>query len=64
MHIPSTNRAFNADDHKVYHAWLQGIVAVYGAVALCGIAAVTFLAMANVPNVAEFLTTAVALASP
>jgi hypothetical protein len=64
MHTPSTNCAFNAEDREVYRAWLQGTLAVYGAVAMCGIASVTFLAMANAPNVAEFLKTAVALASP
>jgi hypothetical protein len=64
MHIPSLNWAFDAEDRKVYRAWLQGAVAVYGVVALCGIAAVAFLAAANAPNVAEYLTTAVALASP
>jgi hypothetical protein len=48
MHIPSPNWAFDAEDRKVYRAWLQGALAVYGAV----------------PTVAEYLTTAVALASP
>jgi hypothetical protein len=64
MHTPSMNRAFNAEDRNVYRAWLQGTLAVYGAVALCSIAAVAALATTNTPNIADFLTTAVALASP
>jgi hypothetical protein len=64
MHTPSPNWAFDAEDRKVYRAWLQGALAVYGAVALCGITAVAFLAAANAPNVSEYLTNAVALASP
>jgi hypothetical protein len=64
MRVQSTNWAFSAEDRKVYNAWLQGTLAVYGAVALSAIAAVTLLAMANTPNVAEMLTAAVALASP
>jgi hypothetical protein len=64
MNIPSTNWAFDAEDRKVYWAWLRGTLAVYGAIALCGMVAAAFLATANIPNVEAFLTTAVALASP
>jgi hypothetical protein len=64
MNTLSTNCAFNAEDRKVYSAWLRATLAAYGAVVLCGIAAVAFLAIASTPNVAEFLSTAVALASP
>jgi hypothetical protein len=64
MNTPSTNCAFNAEDRKVYTTWLRGTLAAYGAVVLCGIAVVVFLTAANTPNIAEYLTTAVALASP
>jgi hypothetical protein len=64
MNTLSANCPFNAEDRRVYGAWLRGALAAYGAVVLCGVAAVAFLATANTPNIAEFLTIAVALASP
>jgi len=60
----SAHCAFDAADRKVYWAWLRATLAVYGAAVSCGIAAVAFLAMANTPNAAGFLTAAAALASP
>ena len=63
MNTMSTHYAFDAN-RKVYRAWLQATLAAYGAVILCGIAAVAFLAMASTPNAAGFLTAVVALASP
>jgi hypothetical protein len=64
MHMPSANWAFNAEDQKVYWDWLRGTLAVYSVVAVSAIMTVAFLATANVPNIDQFLTTAVVLASP
>jgi hypothetical protein len=64
MYNPSRNETFSPEDRKVYYAWLQGTLAMYGAIALSAIAAVAFLAAASTPNVAEMMTAAVALASP
>jgi hypothetical protein len=64
MNTMSRHCALNAADRKVHRAWLQATLAAYGAVALCGIAAVAFLAVASMPNAAGFLTAAVALVSP
>jgi hypothetical protein len=63
MNTLSKNCAFDAKDREVYSAWLRGTLAAYGAVVLCGVAAV-LLATSNPPDVAEYLTTAVALAAP
>jgi hypothetical protein len=62
MDMTSKNRAFDAEDRKVYGAWLQGTLVAYGVVVFCGIAAVAVQAMTN--TTAEFMTTAIALASP
>ena len=64
MYILSTNCSFNAEDRKVYRDWLRGTLAVYGVVALCSILGVALLSTSNIPNMEEFLTTAVVLASP
>lgn len=60
-----SNCTLDIEDRKTYAAWLRGTVAAYGAVVLFSIAAVMALpALTNAPNAAEYLTTAVALASP
>jgi hypothetical protein len=64
MYKFSVNDKFNAEDRKVYNAWLRGTVAAYAAVVLCGIALVLVQAMTQTMNVAEFMTTAVALTAP
>jgi hypothetical protein len=64
MNTMSTRYALDAADRKVYWVWLRATLAAYSAVVLCGIAAVAFLAIANTPNAAGFLTAVVALASP
>ncbi len=64
MDTVSFNYPFNAEDRKVYNAWLRGTLAAYGAVVLCGIALVLVQAMTQTTNVAEFMTTSVALAAP
>ena len=64
MDTLSKSGAFDAEDRKVYSSWLQGIVVAYGAVVLCGIAAIMVQVTANAPNTAEFMTTAIAVASP
>jgi hypothetical protein len=64
MNTMSTHCALDATARKAYRVWLQATLAAYGAVVICGIAAVAFLAIATTPNAAGFLTAAVALASP
>jgi hypothetical protein len=64
MYSQSVNCSFNAEGRKDYQDWLAGTLAVYGVVVLCSILAVALLSTSNIPNTEEFLTTAVALASP
>lgn len=62
MAMTSTNCAFDAEDRQVYCAWMQGTVVAYAVAVFCGIAAVAAQAMTT--TTAEFMTTAIALASP
>jgi hypothetical protein len=64
MYSLPTNCSFNAEDRKVYLHWLRGTLAAYGVIALCSILGAALLSTSNIPNMEEFLTTAVALASP
>jgi hypothetical protein len=64
MDTLSKSGAFDAEDRKVYSSWLQGTLAAYGTVVLCGIAAIVLQVAINAPNAAEFMTAAIALASP
>jgi hypothetical protein len=64
MYTLSTNCAFSVEDRKVYQDWLRGTLAVYGVVVLCSILGVALMSASNIPNMEEFLTTAVALAAP
>jgi hypothetical protein len=64
MDTLSKSGAFNAEDRKVYISWLRGTLVAYGAAVLCGIAAIAVQVAVNAPNAAEFMNTAIALASP
>jgi hypothetical protein len=64
MDTLSKSSAFDAGDRKVYSSWLRGTLVAYGAVVLCGIAAIAVQVTGNAPNAAEFMATAIALASP
>lgn len=58
----SLRPAFDAEDKKVYRAWLKRILIGYGAVMFCVLATMTVQAMSGAT--AEFLQTTLALASP
>jgi hypothetical protein len=64
MDTLSKNGALDAEDRKVYSSWLRGTLVAYGAVVLCTIAIITVHVAINAPNAAEFMTTAIVLASP
>jgi hypothetical protein len=55
---------FDADDRKVYTAWLGKTVAAYVALVLCFAAVVTVQAMMHTPNVSMLLADSVSQASP
>ena len=64
MDTMSKRGVFDAEDRKVYSSWLRGTLVAYVAVVLCTIAAIAVQVTVNAPNAAEFMTTAIALASP
>jgi hypothetical protein len=64
MTMQRPHDAFNAEDHKVYTAWLRKILAVYGAVILFGMALVGVQSNGHITNVAMYMGDAVAQASP
>jgi hypothetical protein len=64
MHTSPMHQTLNAEDRKVYQTWLRGTVAVYGMLALCGIALVLVQATTDTMSAAEFMTIGVALAAP
>jgi len=58
------NYRFNAEDRKVYSAWLWRTLMAYGAIVLFAIALVTVQAMTHAANVAEFAAAAVPVTGP
>jgi hypothetical protein len=56
--------AFDAEDRKVYAAWLRRTLAVYGAVILFGIALVGISSTTDMMNVAMYMGDAVTQAAP
>jgi len=50
---------FDAEDRKVYSAWLRSTIVAYGALVIFGIALVTVQAMTRTANTVEFAATAV-----
>jgi hypothetical protein len=55
---------FDAEDRKVYSAWLRRTIAAYGAMVMFGIALVTVQAMTGTANPVEFAATAVTMTGP
>ncbi len=55
---------FDADDAKVYKAWLRRTLAVYAVMLLLGATAITAFALTQGPNSARFLATALSLSAP
>lgn len=64
MTMQRPHDAFDAEDRKVYTAWLRKTLAVYGAVILFGIALVGAQSNGHMTNVAMYMGDAVAQASP
>jgi len=64
MTMQRPHDAFDAEDHKVYTAWLRRTLAVYCAVILFGIALVAVQSNGRMTNVAIYMGDAVAQASP
>jgi hypothetical protein len=56
--------AFDAEDRKVYAAWLRSTIVAYGAVVAFGIALVAVQAMTRATSTAEFAATAVTMTGP
>jgi hypothetical protein len=48
------DRVFDAEDRRVYAAWLRRTVLVYGALVLLGMGVVTFLAVTYPDGAGEF----------
>jgi hypothetical protein len=55
---------FDADDVKVYKAWLARTLAVYTGMALLGAATITAFALTEAPTAATYLAAALSLAAP
>jgi hypothetical protein len=54
---------FDADDVKVYKAWLRRTLAVYAGILLLGAATIAAFALTQGPNSAHFLATALSLST-
>jgi hypothetical protein len=55
---------FDADDVKVYKAWLRRTLAVYAGMVLLGAATIAAFALTEGPTAATYLASALSLASP
>jgi hypothetical protein len=55
---------FNADDVKVYKAWLRRTLAVYAGMVLLGAATIAAFALTEGPTAATYLAAALSLAAP
>ena len=55
---------FDAEDCKVYSAWLRNTIVAYGAMVLFGIALVAAQAMTRTANTGEFAASAVTVTGP
>jgi hypothetical protein len=55
---------FDADDVKVYRAWLRRTLAVYAGMLLLGAATIAAFALTEGPNSARVLATALSLTAP
>jgi hypothetical protein len=64
MPIRRQNCEFDAEDRKVYDAWLRRTLVTYGALVLFGIALVALQATTQTANIAEFAAAAVSMTGP
>jgi hypothetical protein len=64
MPIQLPNRAFDAEDRKVYAAWLRKTLALYGAVILFGIVLVGMQSANHMTNIAMYMGDAISQAAP
>jgi hypothetical protein len=55
---------FDADDVKVYRAWVRRTLAVYAVVLLLGATAIAAFALTQDPNSARVLATVFSLSTP
>jgi hypothetical protein len=55
---------FDADDVKVYRAWLRRTLAVYAGMLVLGAATIAAFALTEGPNSARILATALSLTVP
>jgi len=55
---------FDAEDRKVYAAWLRRTLLTYGAIVLFGISLVAIQAMTHTGNIVEFAGYATAMVGP
>ena len=58
------HRVLNAEDRKVYTAWLQKTLAAYGALVLFGIGLVAVQATTQSENIAMYMADAISQAAP
>jgi hypothetical protein len=64
MPMQSPHQMLDAEDRKIYAAWLRKTLAAYGAAILFGMALVGFQSNGHMINVAMYMGDAVAQASP
>ena len=64
MPVQRPYEKFDAEDRKVYAAWMRRVLAVYGLLALFGIVVVTFNTTPQATSVATSRAGAIALAAP
>jgi hypothetical protein len=55
---------FNADDMKIYKAWLRRTLAVYAGMVALGAATIAAFALTEGPTAATYLAMAVGLSAP
>jgi hypothetical protein len=55
---------FDADDVKVYRAWLRRTLTIYAGMLLLGAATIAAFALTEGPNSARFLASALSLSAP
>lgn len=64
MRMQHLNREFEAEDRKVYFAWLRKTLIAYGALVLFGMAIVAVQSTMHIANVAEFAATDIPMTGP
>jgi hypothetical protein len=64
MHARHQSYAFDAEDRKVYSAWLRRTIVAYGAMVMFAMALVAVQAMTRTANNIELATTAANMTGP